>query len=158
MSLDRDRLQRFIARLAASPEQFSGLIRQAPGARSYAQVWDTPEVNAWLIYWTERGDTGWHDHDDSAAAIAVLSGQLREERLRLDGDPVGRLAAAPATFYVPPSAIHRVTHAGGEPALSLHAYSPPLRRTGAYSIGPDGELERAAQSSEEELRPQAALR
>jgi hypothetical protein len=52
---------------------------------------------------------------------------------------------------VPPSAIHRVLHAGSAPAVTIHAYSPPLRRTGAYWIGPSGELERTAQSFEQEL-------
>ena len=49
-------------------------------------------------------------------------------------------------------AIHRVLHAGDGPAVTIHAYSPPLRRTGAYRIGPDGVLERESQSFEVELR------
>jgi hypothetical protein len=49
-------------------------------------------------------------------------------------------------------AIHRVLHAGGPPAITLHAYSPPLVRTGAYRIGPDGQLERELLSPEDELR------
>lgn len=43
------------------------------------------------------------------------------------------------------------------PAVTIHAYSPPLTRTGAYRIGPGGELEREALSREEELRAEAAL-
>ena len=56
-----------------------------------------------------------------------------------------------------PVAIHRILHGGGEPAVTIHAYSPPLRRTGAYRIGPRGELEREAQPFEVELRADAAL-
>jgi hypothetical protein len=48
-------------------------------------------------------------------------------------------------------------HAGDRPAVTLHAYSPPLARTGAYRIGPDGELERELLAGEEELRAAAAL-
>ena len=33
--------------------------------------------------------------------------------------------------------IHRVNHAGDGPAVSLHAYSPPLRRMGAYEVDAD---------------------
>ena len=51
--------------------------------RVYEQIWDDDDVNAWVICWSEDQDTGFHDHDNSAAAIAVISGQLREERLRL---------------------------------------------------------------------------
>ena len=50
------------------------------------------------------------------------------------------------TAMVPAVAIHRVLHAGVGPAVTIHAYSPPLRRTGAYRVGPDGQLERASVS------------
>jgi hypothetical protein len=53
-------------------------------------------------------------------------------------------------------AIHRVLHSGDAPAVTIHAYSPPLARTGAYRIGADGELERELLSGEEELRPAPA--
>ena len=58
---------------------------------------------------------------------------------------------------MPSTAIHRVLHAGDAPAVTIHAYSPPLVRTGAYRIGPDGELERELLSSEDELRATPAL-
>jgi hypothetical protein len=48
-------------------------------------------------------------------------------------------------------------HAGTGPAVTLHAYSPPLSRTGAYRTGPDGVLQREALPMEQELRPQAVL-
>ena len=60
------------------------------------------------------------------------------------------------TFTVPPAAIHRVLHAGDRPAVTIHAYSPPLTRTGAYRVTPDGALEREALSFEEELRGEPA--
>ena len=58
---------------------------------------------------------------------------------------------------MPPVAIHRVLHAGQGPAVTIHAYSPPLRRTGAYRVRPDGELEREAQPFGVELRAEPAL-
>ena len=42
---------------------------------------------------------------------------------------------------------------GGEPAVTLHAYSPPLWRMGAYEVSPDGTLRRHSMSYAEELRP-----
>ncbi len=78
-------------------------------------------VNAWVICWSEDQDTGFHDHDESGAAIAVISGSVREDRLRLGGEPRSRELGAGATFTVP----------------------PVLTRTGAYRIGADGELKRA---------------
>ena len=56
---------------------------------------------------------------------------------------------------LPPVAIHRVLHSGQEPAVTIHAYSPPLRRSGVYRVADDGSLERSSQSSEVELQPVA---
>jgi hypothetical protein len=41
---------------------------------------------------------------------------------------------------IAPEAIHRVRHAGDGPAVTLHAYSPPLHRVGTYEIASDGAL------------------
>lgn len=46
----------------------------------YEQIADDEQVNAWLICWSEDSDTGFHDHDESAAGIAVVSGSVREDR------------------------------------------------------------------------------
>jgi quercetin dioxygenase-like cupin family protein len=152
MSLSVPQLRRFAGGLAAAPEHWRHLVRHADDMRVYEQIWDDVDVNAWLICWSEDQDTGFHDHDESAAAITVVSGKVREDRLTLAGPPRSREVGAGETFTVPPVAIHRVLHAGSGPAVTIHAYSPPLRRTGAYRIGSDGELERESQPFEVELR------
>lgn len=157
MSLTLEELEHFTAQLVANPERWAHVVRHADDARVYEQIWDDDEVNAWVICWSEDQDTGFHDHDDSAAGIAVVSGRVREDRLTLGGAPRSRELGAGATFTVPPVAIHRVLHAGDQPAVTIHAYSPPLRRTGAYRVGPEGELERAAQPYQAELRAEPAL-
>jgi len=48
--------------------------------------------------------------------------------------------------------IHRVLHAGEHPAVTIHAYSPPLVRTGTYRMGPTREFERVSLPIAEELR------
>jgi mannose-6-phosphate isomerase-like protein (cupin superfamily) len=155
VSLPESQLRRFATSLAASEELWGHLVRHSRETRIYEQIWDTGDVNAWLICWSEDQDTGFHDHDDSAAAIRVIEGHVREERLRVGAAPSSRVIGAGSTFSVPPSAIHRVLHAGSRPAVTIHAYSPPLRRTGAYWIGPAGELERTPQPFEHELRAAA---
>ena len=114
-------------------------MRHADDARVYEQIWDDEDVNAWVICWSEDQDTGFHDHDESAAGIAVVAGRVREDRLTLAGEPVSREIGPGTTFTLPPVAIHRVLHAGTGPAVTIHCYSPPLRRTGAYRIAPDGD-------------------
>ena len=157
MSLTLAELQRFAEELAASPERWQHLVRHTDDARVYEQIWDGDEVNAWVICWSEDQDTGFHDHDDSAAGIAVISGRVREERLTIGSAPHARELGPGAAFTVPPVAIHRVLHAGEQPAVTIHVYSPPLTRTGSYSVGPGGELEREALPPEAELRAEPAL-
>ena len=157
MSLTLEELEHFAGALAGAPERWAHLVGHREDARVYAQIWDEDDVNAWVICWSEDQDTGFHDHDESAAAISVISGRVREERLRTGQEPWGRELGEGATFTVPPVAIHRVVHAGAGPAVTIHAYSPPLRRTGVYRVGRHGELERQAQDHETELRAPAVL-
>jgi mannose-6-phosphate isomerase-like protein (cupin superfamily) len=157
MSLSPFELEQFVSRLVASPERWRPSVRHATDVRVYEQIWDDEDVNAWVICWSQDQDTGFHDHDESSAAIAVIDGQVREDRLRLDQPPRSRVIGPGSIFTVPATAIHRVLHAGGRPAVTIHAYSPPLIRSGAYRVGPDGELERELRSNEDELRATPAL-
>jgi hypothetical protein len=100
-------------------------------------------------------DTGFHDHDLSAGAVAVVDGAVAEDRLVLGGEPVTRTFARGAAFSFTAADIHRVRHAGDAPAVTIHAYSPPLWRMAAYEILPGGELRRHSLSYAEELRPLA---
>jgi len=153
MSLTPAELRRFVAHLIAARDRWSPLVRHASDVRVYEQIWDDEDANAWVICWSEDQDTGFHDHHDSAAAIGVIEGAVREERLRIASPPMTRVITAGSIFTVPPIAIHRVLHAGSTPAVTIHAYSPPLVRTGAYRIGPNGELQRELLSIDDELRP-----
>jgi quercetin dioxygenase-like cupin family protein len=157
MTLTADQLQRFVLDLASRPELWAHLVRDASDARVYEQIWEDEGVNAWVICWSEDQDTGFHDHDESAAAITVISGRVREERLRLGTTPSCHEAEAGTTFALPATAIHRVLHAGAGPAVTIHAYSPPLTKSGAYRVGADGELERESLPLEQELRGDPAL-
>jgi predicted metal-dependent enzyme (double-stranded beta helix superfamily) len=106
-----------------------------------------------VICWCDEQDTGFHDHDLSGGAVAVVRGALREERLVLGGGTTSRTYPTGDAFAFGAADIHRVRHAGAEPAISLHAYSPPLWRMGAYEIAETGELRRHSLSYAEELKP-----
>jgi len=157
MPLEPDALTEFVERLTADQHRWRHLVRHAEDVRVYEQIWDDDHVNAWVICWSEDQDTGFHDHDASSAAIGVISGHVREERLRLGARPSARVLGPGSTFTVPAAAIHRVLHAGADPAVTIHAYSPPLARTGAYRFGANGEILRDAVSIDEELRAAPAL-
>ncbi len=151
--LDGPELESFVAELADRPELWIEHVRHDPTQRSYTELLSDAHLTAWLICWMDDHDTGFHDHDRSCGAVAVVSGAVREERLALGGEPRGRTFDAGRSFHFSASDIHRVRHAGADPAVTLHVYSPPLSRMGAYAIGDDGVLVRHAMSSAEELRP-----
>ena len=146
-------LAALVERVAAEPDQWAHLVRHRADARTYEQLHRDDHVGIWLICWMDDHDTGFHDHDLSAGAMAVARGAIREERLVLDGPPASRTLAAGETLTFMASDIHRVSHAGTEPAVTVHAYSPPLWRMGAYEVSPEGTLRRHSVSYAEELRP-----
>jgi predicted metal-dependent enzyme (double-stranded beta helix superfamily) len=146
-------LQQFVSELADRPELWIEFVKHDTTQRVYEELLSDEHVTAWLICWMNDHDTGFHDHDISAGAVAVVSGAVREERLAIDGPPRNSVYQAGASFHFSPADIHRVRHAGGDPAVTLHVYSPPLLRMGAYEIGDDGVLERHPMSYLEELRP-----
>ncbi len=152
-------LAAFVSELADRPELWIGLVRHDARKRVYEELFSDEHITAWLICWSEDHDTGYHDHDISSGAVSVLSGRIREERLTIDGaGPVNRTYAAGDSFHFSAADIHRVRHAGADPAVTLHVYSPPLARMGAYVIGSDGVLARHPVSSGEELRPLVSAR
>jgi len=150
-------LEAFVAELANRPELWIHLVTHDSSQRHYEELLSDDHLTAWLICWLEDQDTGFHDHDLSAGAVAVVGGRVREERLVLDGPPRDRVCVAGETFGFSPADIHRVRHAGSGPAVTLHVYSPPLQRMGAYVVDDDGVLARRTMSSAEELRPLQAL-
>jgi predicted metal-dependent enzyme (double-stranded beta helix superfamily) len=150
-------LQRFVSELADRPELWIDLVKHDRTQRVYEELLSDEHVTAWLICWMDEHDTGFHDHDVSAGAVAVLSGAICEERLAIDGPPRERVFAAGGSFHFSAADIHRVRHDGRDPAVTLHVYSPPLLRMGAYVIGEDGVLARHPMSYEEELRPPAEV-
>jgi len=148
-------LQTFVSELADRPELWIHLVKHDTTQRVYEELLNDEHLTAWLICWMDEHDTGFHDHDVSAGAVAVVSGAVREERLAIDGPTRNGVFRAGASFHFSASDIHRVSHAGSEPAVTLHVYSPPLLRMGAYAIGEDGVLVRHPMSYREELRPLA---
>ena len=147
-------LEAFVRALAERPELWIDLVRHDDTQRVYEELLSDEHVTAWLICWMDDHDTGFHDHDVSAGAVAVVSGAVREERLAIGGPPpVRRACTAGESFHFSPADIHRVRHSGAEPAVTLHVYSPPLLRMGAYAIGSDGVLARHSQPCAQELRP-----
>jgi predicted metal-dependent enzyme (double-stranded beta helix superfamily) len=153
--LTEDELVAVANQIAARQELWSEHVSHDPDHRTYAELVRDEHLDVWLLCWSRDHDTGFHDHDLSAGAVAVAAGAVREERLVLGrpvDSPIGRVARAGSSFSFGASDIHRVLHAGEGPAVTVHAYSPPLLRMGSYSVEESGQLRRFAVSYEDELR------
>jgi predicted metal-dependent enzyme (double-stranded beta helix superfamily) len=146
-------LETVVRRLAADESAWRHLVSFDPGQRRYEELHRDDELAVWLICWMEDHDTGFHDHDLSEGAVAVVRGEVAEDRLVLGGDPATRVFGAGGVFGFTAADIHRVRHHGAAPAVTIHAYSPPLWRMGAYEVLPGGQLRRHSLSYAEELRP-----
>jgi predicted metal-dependent enzyme (double-stranded beta helix superfamily) len=153
IELSRPQLRGLVQELAGEAARWRGLVRHDPQRRIFECLLDEPAVEAWLICWMPGHDTGFHDHDLSSGAVTVVEGSVCEERLRIGGGVSSALYGPGEVFDFSSSDIHRVTHAGTAPAVTLHVYSPRLRRMGAYRVSRDGDLQRHPLAYGEELRP-----
>ena len=151
--LDRGELRELVAQIAADPERWRPLVRHGTADRAFEQLWRDEHVDIWVISWMNGSDTGFHDHDVSRGAVAVVEGEVIEERLVVGGAPRELPHPAGGVFDFGASHVHRMRQETDVPAVSIHAYSPPLWRMGSYAVAPDGTLRRESISYAEELRP-----
>jgi hypothetical protein len=86
-----------------------------------------PNFEVRLLSWQNDRSSDWHDHGGSSGAFYVADGALSERYRGDDGVAIAsrRLAAGQHGAFGP-SHVHDVVHAAGRPAVSVHAYSPPL--------------------------------
>ena len=155
-NLDPEELRELVARIAADPDRWRALVRTDAAERHFAPLWCDEHVGAWVISWADGNDTGFHDHDVSHGAVAVVEGELVEERLVVGGAPRMIRHRKGDAFAFDASHVHRMRQDAATPAVSIHVYSPPLSRMGAYEVESDGTLRRLSISSTEELRPSHA--
>jgi hypothetical protein len=90
---------------------------------------------------------------EAPATVAVGPNAVDCRLAVLGGVPLVRQFGPGQTFDFAASDIHRVLHVGDEAAVTLHAYSLPLWRMGAYAVREDGVLARHSVSYAEELYP-----
>jgi hypothetical protein len=117
-------------------------------------LWRTDHSEAWFNTWWEARDTGFHDHDGSCVGVHVIAGRAANEALTVEGERQIRWYGEGETFSFDERGIHRMDHAAG--AVTVHVYSPPIRRIGHYELV-DGELCRWSQSGDEESPPSPVL-
>ena len=143
-----------------SPEECEQLVREAAARvvpaehvregvreRIYERLWLNESSEAWLVSFSEPRDTGYHDHDGSNGAVAVLEGRITEEPLVVGGPPEVNEYTAGQVLRFGGNRIHRMHHDPN--AVTIHLYSPPIRHIGSYDVV-DGVLLRTPGSPDEE--------
>jgi hypothetical protein len=150
--LNRLELRELADRIAARPELWEQHVAYDDEHRHYVSLHRDSHVDVWVLCWTPANDTGWHDHDISSGAVAVVRGTVTEHNLAIGRSSLRTDVPIGQSFCFGPDHIHRMVGRDAG-SVSIHAYSPPLWRMGQYAVGPDGELRRTSVSYADELRP-----
>jgi predicted metal-dependent enzyme (double-stranded beta helix superfamily) len=150
--LDERELLALTEAIARRPELWRKHVAFDDDNRHYVSLHRDQHVDIWVLCWTPANDTGWHDHDISSGAVAVVEGCLTEHNLAVDRPSIATDVSAGQSLRFGPDHIHRLTGRDAG-SVSIHAYSPPLWRMGQYSVGPNGVLRRTSVSYADELRP-----
>lgn len=131
----RDLVDDYVARR----DEWSPRVRFDLTERYFSRLHLDSDVEVWLICWDLGQDTLLHDHGGSVGAFAVASGQLIEDHgdtnqlgLRTRRHRAGDSVAFGQTY------LHNLVNVGTEPAVSIHAYSPPLTAMNFYCWLPSG--------------------
>src|ERR1700735_5699679 len=124
-----EELAGIVSRLASS-EEWIDRVRLRAEHRWYERLYQGPDHDIWAISWLPGQSTGFHDHGQSSGAFVVATGVLEEHR---PGEqplviPPGELRAFGSDY------THDVRNVSLAPAVSIHAYSPPLTDMNEYEL------------------------
>ena len=150
--LERAELLDLVRRVGDRPELWRPHVAYDDDERHYVCLHRDAHLDLWVLCWTPVNDTGWHDHDTSSGAVAVVRGSLIEQNLAVGSPHRRRQVDAGNAFDFGPDRIHRMSGSAAA-SVSIHAYSPPLWRLGQYTVDGSGALRRTSVSYAEELRP-----
>ena len=119
-----------IASQFASSDGWMDRVRLRTEGRWYERLYHGQDHDIWVISWLPGQSTGFHDHGESAGAFVVATGILEEHRPGLQGIVIHQ--GQPRAFG--PDYAHDVRNASLAPAISIHAYSPPLSEMNEYEL------------------------
>jgi predicted metal-dependent enzyme (double-stranded beta helix superfamily) len=151
-TLSRPELLALAGSIAADRSAWEPHVRFSDENRHYVSLHRDANVDVWVLCWAPTNDTGWHDHDTSAGAVAVTQGELIEHNLAIGSASIEVSVPAGQSYSFGPDHIHRMTGTEAD-SVSIHVYSPPLWRMGQYAISSTGVLRRTSVSYADELRP-----
>ena len=119
-----------IVSLFASSDEWIDKVRLRAERRWYERLYHGPDYDIWVISWLPGQSTGFHDHGASSGAFVVASGILEEHRPGERSRVIH--PGKPRAFG--PDYTHDVLNVSLAPAISIHAYSPPLDEMNEYEL------------------------
>ena len=150
-AIPADELEKVARAIAARPELWEPLVVADPETRRYRLAFENEQTDIWVLSWMDGQRTGFHDHDTSAVGLAIAQGQILERQMRLPSGATGIDLGPGDSRQGPAGYIHSVGHIAGEPAVSIHCYSPPLMVVGQYRVDAEGVLRREVEHGRREL-------
>lgn len=153
--LSPDELENLAAEIAGRPDLWGPLVVVDPNRRRYRLLYEDSRIDVWVLSWLPGQGTGYHDHGESHVGVTCADGMVVEKQMLL---PTGasRVEIRPGVQRQGPAGyIHSVAFgehgADGGPAVSIHAYSPPLTIMGQYRADEQGILSRQIVHGRQEL-------
>ena len=124
-----EELANIVTRFASS-EGWMEKVRLRTEGRWYERLYHGPDYDIWVISWLPGQSTGFHDHGASSGAFVVATGTLEERR---PGEQ-SRVIHPDRPRAFGPDYTHDVRNVSLAPAISIHAYSPPLSEMNEYEL------------------------
>jgi hypothetical protein len=152
--LDPEELEEVASDVAARPDVWGPFVHADTERRRYELLYEDERMDAWVLSWMPGQETGFHDHYISSVGVCVAQGTVRESQLRYGMPAIERELSPGMSRRGNPSYVHRVQHLTGQPAVTIHVYSPRLDWVGQYRIADDATIRREVQPGRNELRPQ----
>lgn len=150
-ALKQEQLSDLVRAIADKPELWQPLVVVDDSRRRYRLLYEDDRIDVWVLSWMPGQGTGFHDHDHSEVALMCVQGTILEKQMLLPSG-ASKVEMTPGTVRTGGAGyIHAVNHLEGEPAVSLHAYSPPLIHVGQYVVDEAGILERKIEHGRREL-------
>ena len=125
-----------------------------PDQRRYELLYEDEHVDAWVLSWMPGQGTGFHDHYISGVGLCCAAGGVREDLL-VYGATTSSSTCARATRdrAARDTSIASATSVG-EPAVTIHVYSPRLDWVGQYRLAENGIVRREVRPGRNELTDQ----
>jgi predicted metal-dependent enzyme (double-stranded beta helix superfamily) len=126
--------------------------------RWHQRLYRDQRVDVWLISWLPTQGTQLHDHGGSSGGFTVVSGELSEAVYHPGAGAVEALSdhrrVSGASIGFGSHYVHDVRNLSDLPAVSVHAYSPPLTSMNFFDVGTDGALQNFATLATDDPEPE----